>query len=280
MLNLRFPRCALGVLRGTFCRPVLSVWWLAVLLGGCATPEPSRTNFSRPFVFGHDTFAFANELVWAYDRDPVTGKLRHKDREPPPTYSHHCFVVARSARQFFQHASFDPARPVADPTTYRSLIHQIVATSLRRNSVEPRVVIPGYPDLFAFSSAQEQLLKKECGGAWQSYFQRGHWRMVFPFTGSGQARTAAQLCQSIRQNRPPVVHLVRFPDITINHAAVLFDARETADEIRFAVYDPFDPAKPAELIFDRKAHRFLFPANPYFIGGRVDVYEVYCSWRY
>src|SRR5213596_3106531 len=114
--------------------------------------------------------------------------------------------------------SFDETRPIADPATYRSLIHRVVGMSPRRSPAELKVVIPGYRDLFAFSHAQEKLLKQECGSAWQSYFQRGHWRMVFPFTKRGQEKTAARLRQSIRQNRPPVVHLVRFPDITINHA--------------------------------------------------------------
>jgi hypothetical protein len=124
------------------------------------------------------------------------------------------------------------------------------------------------------------LLKAESGGAWQSYFQRGHWRMIFPFSRTHQENTARALVNSLKQNRPPVVHLVRFPQLSINHAVVLFDVAETETEIRFAAYDPNKPEKPTTLTYDRARRTFNLPANDYFIGGRVDVYEIYRSWCY
>src|SRR6266850_229087 len=164
---------------------------LALVLCGCTGSNSRRTSFARPFVFGEDTFAYRNDLVWVYYHDPVTGEFRHKSREPKPDYTHHCFPVARSARQFFQHARFDSAQPVADEATYRRLIRRVVSTSPRTLLPErERIVIPGYTNLFAFSRAQERLLKEECGGAWQSYFQRGHWRMIFPFSGRSQVKLA------------------------------------------------------------------------------------------
>jgi len=280
MFKFRIGCFAFRLARSPFRLAAAPGWWLVLLLSGCAAPGSRNIEFTRPFVFGQDTFAYANELVWFYYRDPDTGKLRHKDREPPPTYSHHCFVVARSARQFFQHARFDATQPVADRATYRSLIRRVVAKSPRQRLEDEKVVIPGYANLFAFSATQEELLKGECGSVWQSYFQRGHWRMIFPFTRRHQQKMAARLLQSIRQNRPPVVHVVRFPDITINHAIVLFDAKETGQEIQFSVYDPYDPVKPAQLTFQREQRRFYFPPNDYFVGGRVDIYEVYESWKY
>ena len=159
------------------------------LLCGCAAHTPFVG--SRPFDFQKDTFAYANELVWEYHFDP-NGKWVHQRREPPPDYTHHCFVVVRSARQFFQNAKFDPTLPVADDATYRRLIRAVVAIDPARVvPEEKRIVIPGYADLRSFSEAREALLKSECGGAWHSYFQRGHWRMVFPFNRRHQASTAA-----------------------------------------------------------------------------------------
>src|SRR5262245_58799873 len=83
---------------------------LTSALAGCTT-SGSRASFSRPFVFGEDNFCYANDLMWVYYKDPETGKFCHKDREPAPDYTHHCCAVARSARQFFQHARFDPTLP-------------------------------------------------------------------------------------------------------------------------------------------------------------------------
>jgi hypothetical protein len=258
---------------------MLSALLLAVLCG-CAGPRHATLANPRPFAFETDTFDYANELVWEYYHDDL-GKWTSRRREPRPDYTHHCFVVARSARQFFQHARFDAAQPVRDELFYRDVIRRVVALDPRRALPETeKIVIPGYANLREFSDAHEDLLKAECGGAWRSYFQRGHWRIIFPFTRRHQARMAEHLAGDIDRHLPPVVHLVRFPQLTINHALLLFDAEQTADEIRFAAYDPNHPEQPATLTFDRASRTFLLSANPYFPGGRVDVYEIYRSLVY
>ncbi|HET7624362.1 MAG TPA: hypothetical protein VFM25_03780 [Verrucomicrobiae bacterium] len=249
----------------------------ALLFSGCV----SRPFIgSRPFDFQKDTFAFANELVWEYHFDE-NGKWVHQRREPEPDYTHHCFVVARSARQFFQNAKFDPSLPMADDATYRKLIRKVVSVDpARALPDEKKIIIPGYADLREFSEARENDLKAECGGAWESYFQRGHWRMIFPFSRAHQAATAKRLVADLEQNRPPVVHVVRFPQLTINHAILLFDAEETPTNIVFSVYDPNKPDSPKSLVFDRASRTFTFAGNDYWPGGRLDVYEVYRSWDY
>jgi len=251
---------------------------LLITLCGCACHQPFVG--SRPFNFQTDTFAYANELVWEYHYDE-NGKWVHQHREPPPDYTRHCFVVARSARQFFENAKFDPAQPVAEEKTYRRLISRVVSIDPTHPLPDSKkIVIPGYANLREFSGPWEHLLKNECGGAWQSYIQRGHWRMIFPFSRSHQARTVEQLLADLKQNRPPVVHVVRFPQLTINHAVLLFGATENEKEIVFSVYDPNKPDSPKKLNYDRATRTFNFASNDYWPGGRVDIYEVYRSWDY
>jgi len=250
-------------------------------LTGCAASSARKAAYERPFVFGQDSFAYRNDLKWVYYKDPATGTFKHRDREPKPDYTMHCFVVVRAARQFFQHARFDPSLPVTDEATYRELVRRVVGTSPRRD-LKPAdlVVIPGYTNLFSFSQAHEALLKAECGGAWQSYFQRGHWRMIFPFSRTHQQAMMEQLCDSLRRNRPPVVHLARFPQLTINHAILLLDVRETATKVTFVTYDPYVSSNAVELVYDRRQRKFEFAGNDYYIGGWVNVYEVYSAWNY
>jgi len=254
---------------------------LALIFCGCASTRPPAPASSRAFNFQTDTFAYANELVWEYHLDPQTGKMTGSRRAPKPDYTHHCFVVARAARQFFQHAHFAASLTKADAATYQKLVHQVMARSPRRDSsAAERVVIPGYANLREFSRAHAALLKAACGGAWQSYFQRGHWRMIMPFSRRQQEEVARRLLAEVRANHPPVTHIVRFPELTINHAVVLFSATESEREIIFAVYDPNEPSAPTTLTFDRPSRTFQFPANDYFTGGRVDAYEVYSSVLY
>ena len=236
---------------------------------------------ARSFQFERDTFSFANELVWEYRRDPATGKTTTFRNEPAPTYAHRCFVMVRSARQFFYHARFEPAQAAADERTYRGLIREVVSRSPRRPSADAdKLVIPGYDSLRSFSQAQAPLLHAECGGAWQSYFLRSHWRMILPMSRGHQERMARHLVEVFPKRIAPIVHLVRFPQLTINHGIVLFDFIETGAEIRYAAYDPNVPEHPSELIYDRAKRTFLFPRNHYWNGGRVDVVEVYRGWLY
>ncbi len=241
----------------------------------------SAERDQRRFQFARDTFAFHNELVWEYRFDPATGRSTTCRNEPPPAYAHRCFVMARSARQFLYHARFDPALPRAEPATCCALIREVVSRSSRCASVDAdKIVIPGYDCLRAFSQAQAPLLQSECGGAWQSYFLRSHWRMVFPMSRAHQSRMSRHLLTVFPSRIAPIIHLVRFPQLTINHGMVLFDFVETEASIRFAAYDPNIPDHPAELTYDREGRTFFLPPNHYWAGGRVDVVEVYRGWFY
>jgi hypothetical protein len=253
-------------------------WLLAALLwAGCAGRAPLPST--RTFVFGQDSVAFANETSWNYQIDPVSGRTIHTRRKPAPSYVLHCFVVARSARQFFQNARFDPNLPPVDDATYEKLIRRVVSIDPQRPpGSHEKIVIPGYESLYALTEARGALFKKACGGAWQSYFQRGNWRMILPFTRHQQERMAQKLFASLEQNIPPVVHVVRFPQLSINHAILLFDSQETKEGLLFQGYDPNIPNAPIKLLFNRARRRFIFPPTHYFAGGPVDVYRIYSGW--
>ncbi len=230
---------------------------------------------SRAFDFQRDTFAFANELMWEYHFDNTSGKTTFAPRQPKPEYAHRCFVLTRAARLFFYHARFAPEEPAAGAECERARVRDIMSRKAwRLASPEERVVIPGHASLRRFSEERPDLLKAECGAAWESYVLRSHWRMVFPVSRGHQRKTAEALTRAIRANRPPVIHLVRFPALSINHGMVLFGVEEGPDGTVFSAYDPNDPAQPASLQFDASQSRFHLPPNRYWPGGRVDILEI------
>lgn len=251
---------------------------LAVILClGCGcTASRWSVSTGRHFDFSRDTFSFRNEISSEYRTNAATGQRESVPVIPKPEYTQHCFVVALSACQFFENARFDASQPKADESTYANLIRRVVHRSLRRPLTEhEKILIPGYADLRSFSAEHEELLKRECGGAWQSYFQRGHWRMIFPFTRNHQKKMAAQLFDDVMSGHPPVVHLVTFPRLSINHAVVVIGAERDAQQIRFSVYDPNNSAESRPLTFDESTRTFSYPANRYYKGGSLNVYEVY-----
>ena len=111
-------------------------------------------------------------------------------------------------------------------------------------------------------------------------FQRGHWRIVFPYSRFTTGANGESLLDHLKTRDPVVVHIVRFPQLTINHAVVFYDATEKGDDIDFKIYDPNDPAEPRHVTYKKSERTFFFAANDYFPGGRIDAYEVYHRWNY
>lgn len=235
----------------------------------------------RKFDFYRDTFAFRNELYWEYLVDDA-GKVTTRKVDPPPTYAHRCFVVVRSARQFLFHAEFRPGLAKASEAEYRKSIRQVVSRSASHSSDDDeRIIFPGYNGLREFSQEQERALKANCGGSWQSYFLRSHWRMLLPISRAHQANEAGKLFAKLQSGRLPIVHIVRFPQLTINHALILLEAKPSAEGIEFTTYDPNLPEAPSRLTYHAATRTFLLPRNIYWAGGRVDLYETYLGgWFY
>ena len=238
-----------------------------------------RSDAPRRFVFERDSFAFPNELIWEYRFDNADGKMSFQPRQPRPDYAHRCFVLTRAARQFLYHARFEPGREMADDATCRRLVRQTMSRNPRRPCAPGQeIVFAGFASLREFSAAREALLKQECGGAWRSYVLRSHWRMVFPISRSHQQRAADSLAHALGRGLSPMIHLVRFPALTINHGMILFAAAAKPDCWDFSAYDPNDPSRPAIISFDKSSRHFSLPANAYWAGGHLDVIEIFRSW--
>ena len=236
---------------------------------------------ARRFCFERDSFAFHHELVWKYHFDPVTGAMTTYKTEPPPTYYHRCFVLVRATRLFFDHAKFAPELPAGDLETYRGLVRKIIASNPRRQCAdENRIVIPGFDGLRSFSEAHENLLKAECGAAWKSYFLRSHWRMIFKVYGRFQEKMAEKLKRSLQNRGLALVHLFRFPHITINHGITLYGFTESPEKIEFTAYDPNIPEHPVTLVYEKNRRVFTFALNIYWGGGVLNVLEIYSAFPY
>ena len=238
-------------------------------------------NPVRRFCFERDSFAFHHELVWKYHFDPVTGAMTTYKSEPPPTYYHRCFVLVRATRLFFDYAKFAPELPAVDLETYRALVRKIIASNPRRACADAeRIEIPGFDSLRSFSQMHETLLKAECGEVWESYFLRSHWRMIFKVYGRFQEKMAEKLKRSLQNRGVALVHLFRFPHITINHGITLYDFTESPEKIEFTAYDPNIPEHPVKLVYEKSRRVFTFAPNIYWGGGVLSVMEIYCAFPY
>jgi hypothetical protein len=104
--------------------------------------------------------------------------------------------------------------------------------------------------------------------------------MILPFSRHQQEHVAERLQQQLQHKGPVVVHVLRFPQLSINHAVVIFDAKTASNRVDFVTYDPNEPGNPTTIRFDRAARTFYMPPNAYFSGGRIDVYSIYDRFPY
>ncbi len=253
-------------------RLVLIAAFAVTIFSGCGTCARSA---NRSFFFGRDNFAFTNDLVWSYEFGPGD-VVNARPADPPPEHPLRCFPMTRSVREFFYHARFDPTAEKLDPEAYRKLIKKVLDRNSRCPSPQDdHIIIPGYAHLNALSADFPNLLRDQFGGPISSYLQRGNWRMIFPIPKSQHRKTAKKLVHEIEKGHLPIVHVFRFPDVSLNHAVLLYAAKVEEDGVTFQAYDPNNAQRPAELTFDTKTSSFLFERNQYFVGGKVKVYEVY-----
>jgi hypothetical protein len=251
---------------------------VALLIAACVW-HGSVPSAAAALRFPQDVFAFANETVWEYHDDPASGRQGWSKRDPRPAFSLRCGPMARAVRQFYISARFDPAAPRGDAATYERLVREVMASDPRRPRAE-RIVIPGYADLRSFSTDHAAVIQANISGTWSSQLQRGNWRMIFPFTGGHQQATMRQLVREVAAGEAPIVHVLRFPNITMNHMVIVYDVEETPAEVRFHAWDPNNAEQPIVLAYDRVARRFSYPRTLYFPGGPVRVYEIYDGWLY
>jgi hypothetical protein len=258
---------------------------LAVASFGCATPHvPVPARVESGFDPTTDSLAYPNELLWEYEAGAYVPSRPARSGArggSPGLFAQRCTFMIRSVRQFYHGARFDPSLPRGSEEHYRDLVRRVLSSDPRRESpVEDRVVIPGFASLREFSTRHEELLKNNTPGRWYAFLQRGNWRMIFPFGQGHQRATAESLLASLVEGHPPIVHVLRFPRITINHTLLIHGAESTATEVHFFAYDPNRPDRTLVLRYDREQASFLFPRTRYFLGGRVSVYEIYDGLLY
>ncbi len=244
---------------------------LALLLPACASApgieRPPASAAHAGFAVGRDTFAFPNVV-----RANAPGQ--------PGVFANYCIIMARSATQFFRFARFAPDQPVSSDADYTRLTREVLAISPWQAPwpAERRVVIPGYPDLHAFSRSRESAIKAAFGNQWPSVFAFRNWRVVWWQSRSHQAGVARELIDEVDAGRPAPLLITSFPvPDYINHVVLVYDYRPSGGVVEFLAYDPNDPDNSLSLHFDPASRAFWIEAVPYGPAGRIRAFRLFGS---
>jgi hypothetical protein len=262
-----------GPRRGARGRPIALA--LGVLLAGAAcasgTVSPAPAAGAAPiavpgFSFAADTFAFPNEVR---AHRPDTDDL----------YANYCFVLARTLRQFFAFARFEPAAPRLAPDAYIERVRRVVARPPWQPTLphDDRVVIPGYPNLRALSLGEEGAVKAALGPRFWTWVHWTNWRVTFPVTAGHQAGVAQEIMDEVGRGHLVQLLVTNWPKPELNHTVVAYEFRDSSTRIEFVVWDPNDPAGPGLLTFDRPQRRFEATRLHDTALGLIRVFRMYYS---
>ncbi len=226
---------------------------------------------------GKDAYSFSNDTVREYITD-ARGEIvaRPRPKDDNARFTHSCFLMSRSVAQFYKFAVFDPAAPKVSNEEYRRRIRKIFGRSLWRRPPEPKIVIPGYANLWEFSKDYKALLQDNMGSWRLTYVRVGNYRMAFPFPRRGQELAMKRLIRGIDRGDLQVVYLARFPKM--NHCVILFDySRLPNGDVEFKMYDPNYHGETGWVRYHANGRYFEIQPRWYFNRGRVNLMRVYLS---
>lgn len=255
---------------------VAAVGWLsavAVISGTSASAKPG-------FRFDCDTFAFQNATVLKYQDGIAFFRPNSQASDPANSYTRRCFVMTRTAMQFRKFARFNPHGAAL---TDQQLAQRIRAVARRKPWLEAlsenqRIVFPGYSNLREISNAHTQLFEDNIGSGFTSYFRPSNIRMVFLESKGYQEKTHHNLVAALARGDTFVAFLTTYPKMSINHAVLIYDRKESrsADELEhYLVYDPNHAEAPRELTWSPGERAFAYQKDIDFIGGFVRVYQAF-----
>ena len=250
------------------------------LIGGCVCAFAAQTQSPRPFDFNRDTFSFDNETILEYHDGQASARGRTPG-EHPKRFVQHCFVMSRTVMQFRKFVWFEPGEPPLNDKELAERIRKITrvppwTAPLAR---EDRIVIPGYSDLRSLSEARAEILQKNIGLGWPTYFRLGNWRILWPHGRAQQAKTHEAMEQALGEKGGFfVAYLTNFPrSLNINHGVLVY-ARKNKDPqggCCYTVYDPNHHDAPRTLEWSDRDGAFLYQRDTDFVGGKVVVWRVY-----
>jgi hypothetical protein len=228
-------------------------------------PPPDASLTVAGFSIARDTFAFRNDIA-----------AKNPDRDD--LYAHYCFVLARSARQFFQFARFDPAAPRLDHAAYVERVRRVVAYAPWGAALpaDDRVVIPGYPSLRAFSRAEESAVKEGLGGRLWTWVHWTNWRVALPVGHAHQMRVLDEIRRELAAGRLVQLLVTNWPIPELNHTVVAFASRPNGSTTELTIWDPNEPEGPGTITFDPSRGFWatrLYETRP----GPIRVFRMYYS---
>jgi hypothetical protein len=246
---------------------------VAAILVATASAHAASTD---GFNFKRDTLSFANTTVFEYHNGEVVSRFSRKSDR----YTRRCFVMTRTAEQFYKFARFEPNAAKLDENELHKRIRAVTRIQPWRDPYpqEKRIMIPGYHTLREMSAANTRLMQRNIGLGWVAYLRPGNGRMFYLHDRRYQEKTHRLLEESLARREFFIAYLSDFPILHINHSVLVYkhDRPRSADGTDYyLVYDPNHPEAPRHLEWHPAKREFSYQKDKEFVGGFTRVFQVY-----
>jgi hypothetical protein len=236
----------------------------------------SASGLASGFRFERDTPAFPNWTVWNYSAGRHVVGVRNGENKTD-RYTRRCFVLSRTAQQFYKFARFDPR---GAPLDDKELAHRVRDATRRPPWHAPlppneRIVFPGYANLREMSKARQRVLQDNFGLGWPTYLRVGNFRMFHIRGRAYQEGQHAKLNETLARGEMFVAYLSDYPILHINHAILIYGRERSGRIDRYTCYDPNHPESPRHLTWVPEKKEFNYQKDQEFAGGYTRVYQIY-----
>src|SRR6266480_2330930 len=228
------------------------------------------------FNFQRDTLAFANTTVFEYHNGEVVSRWSRKSDR----YTRRCFVMTRTAEQFYKFARFEPNAPQLDENELHKRIRAVTRKQPWHDPLpqEKRIVFSGYHNVREMSQAHTRLMQRNIGLGWVAYLRPGNGRMFYLHDRGYQEKTHRLLEDALARGEFFIAYLSDFPILHINHSVLVYkhDQPRSAEGIdHYRVYDPNHPEAPRHLEWLPAKREINYQKDREFAGGFTRVFQVY-----
>ena len=236
---------------------------------------------AREFRFDQDTLGFTNSTVFAYTGGQKSLRKDSAEKNNERPYTRRCFVMSRTALQFYKFARFDPQGAPLDDKALAARLRLISRRQAWHPALSPneRIVFPGYANLRALSKAHPEIFQENIGLGWPTYARIGNFRMFFRRDDDRyQEKMHENLDAVLARGEFFVAYLSDYPHFRINHSVLVYarkPARTPGGIERYLVYDPNHADAPRELKWSPTMKIFNYQKDEEFVGGFTRVYQVY-----
>lgn len=212
-------------------------------------PSAASVDAFSPAEHG---ISFVNYAIWAGSRYPEFVQLPH------------CTGMSLLARQVFLHAVFKPERDAISAERMEKRLRKIFTRDARARPGDlPRIVLPGYANLFELSkeASMEEAIKNVLGDAiFDALRAEWNWSLTDVLNRTRKTASNASLDANfdIASGRPVIFYLTNGTEQAHAVLAYAYSRDYETGDVEYSIYDSNHPGKTQKMTYKPSLGKMVY----------------------